>query len=213
MKTPSWLDLRAILENPVVYNGFQAFLGASAARGRIIREYIPAIRGARVLEVGCGPGTNIEYIHEGMEYVGCDLSERYVRYAQTKYAGRGRFIHAAVGELHHLNLPPFDFVLASALLHHLDDAQVNTLCREVNQLMTSEGSFIAIESCFSPEQTALERWIITSDRGHYIRYTEDFEKLLRHEFSDVRSARFCGSPFNPRSSCVLRARKAAAPQP
>ena len=207
MKLPAFLDIRAVLKAPAIYNAFQSMVGAYAARGEIIRKCIPLGERKRVLEVGCGPGTNLDVMPQGVSYVGCDLSASYVAYAQKKYAGRGIFIHAAVGELLELGQNDFDYVLASGLLHHLDDTQVNVLCREVSSVLRPGGRFIALEAIYCPEQSFLERHYMSLDRGEYIRHVEEYVALLQGTFPKIETSKYPGCFFTRHAGCIFLATK------
>jgi SAM-dependent methyltransferase len=41
-----------------------------------LATYIPSDRRLRVLEVGCGPGRNLDYLPDTIDYTGCDLSAK-----------------------------------------------------------------------------------------------------------------------------------------
>jgi SAM-dependent methyltransferase len=83
-----FLDPRKILEVPWVYNLFQRAVGTHKGRRLFIEQYITPFAGGRVLEVGCGPGTNLQWWPDDVEYVGCDLSEKYIAHAKQRYALR-----------------------------------------------------------------------------------------------------------------------------
>src|ERR1035438_6608844 len=87
---PLW-DPRKFLERPGVYNFFQRAVGADRPRRRFMAEHVAPLGSARVLEVGCGPGTNCAWLPKSIEYVGCDLSEAYIAYARHVYGDRYQF--------------------------------------------------------------------------------------------------------------------------
>src|SRR5262245_46296990 len=138
MSLPLW-DPRKLLELPRVYNFFQKAVGADNGRREFVEKYIAPLAPARILEVGCGPVTNCQWLPDGIDYVGCDLSPEYIEYAKRRFAGRAEFYAAPVGDLTRLGLKPFDAVIALAVLHHLNDAQVLTLCDEARALLVPGG--------------------------------------------------------------------------
>ena len=181
------LDPRKILEFPPVYNAFQKIVGGERNRRRFITECVtPLARGGRMLEIGCGPGTNIEYLPADVEYVGCDIQPNYIAYAQKQYGHRGKFYLTPVGKLSELPREPFDVITAVAVLHHLDDAQIATLCDEVLALLKPTGSFITIDPCFTNEQSRLERFITACDRGKFVRFPEQIHAILSQKFRQVQ---------------------------
>ena len=92
-----FFDPRRILETPFFYKLLQDIVGANSYRKQVIKQTVPVSKGLRILEVGCGPGNNIEYLPNGVEYVGCDISQKYIEQARRKYGNRGIFLNASVG--------------------------------------------------------------------------------------------------------------------
>ncbi|HEX8170959.1 MAG TPA: class I SAM-dependent methyltransferase [Thermoanaerobaculia bacterium] len=181
---PFW-DPRKILEIPRVYNFYQKAVGAERARRHFIQAKITPFAGKRVLEVGCGPGTNCGYWPANVEYVGCDVSERYITWAKKRYGDRGEFYAAGVGELRSLGLKPFDGILALNLLHHLSDDEVLRLCDEAITLLKADGVFITGDPCFNAGESRLAHFVTARDRGQFVRYPQQYEALLRQRFSEV----------------------------
>ena len=203
---PFW-DARKFLEYPPVYNLFQMAVGADKPRRRFIEEHIAPLGNARVLEVGCGPGTNCAWMPRRIEYVGCDLSETYIAYAKQRYGDRAEFFSAPVGQLAALNLRPFKAVIALAVLHHLNDAEVITLCDEIVPLLEAGGTFMTGDPCFASGQNRLERFVTSCDRGGYVRYPEQYQSLLANRFPvvDIEVKRSQGVLI-PNTGVLLKAR-------
>jgi SAM-dependent methyltransferase len=80
-------------------------------------------RGARVLEIGCGIGTDAEqFARHGAEYVGIDLSKESLHICQQRFKILdlpGYFIHCDVTDQDELSqLGKFDLVYSYGVLHH-----------------------------------------------------------------------------------------------
>ena len=73
-----------LLEQPWVYRTWQAPFASAKLRPFLTR--IDLSRARRVLDVGCGPGTNAAIFTES-EYVGIDINPEYIRTASAS-AGR-----------------------------------------------------------------------------------------------------------------------------
>jgi SAM-dependent methyltransferase len=210
---PFW-DPRKFLESSAVYNFFQKAVGAHKPRQRFFADHVAPLGKARVLDVGCGPGTNCSWMPPGIEYVGCDLSESYIAHARARYGSRGEFFAAPVGEVAKLGLKPFDAVIAVTILHHLSDAQVLTLCDEVRQLLVPGGVFITGDPCFAVGQSRLEHFITSCDRGRYMRYPEQYRALLLQRFPVVdEDVWHTEEMWLPNTGVVLTARYAPEGKP
>ena len=159
------LDPRRILGVPAVYNTFQKLTRTREYRRRFM-EGVPVGPGSRVLEVGCGPGTNFEFLapRPDVRYVGCDSDTIYIAHARQRFGDRAEFIAAPVGELRALGQRRFNTALAWGLLHHIRDADVRTLAAEIADLLEPGGSFCTFDPCFTERQPLVERLLTASER-------------------------------------------------
>src|SRR5262245_6399808 len=111
-----------LLERPRVYLAWQRPFVASKL-GPVWRHNDRAsIR--RVLDVGCGPGTNSAEF-AGLDYLGVDINPAYIAHARRTSGGT-----FAVADVQSESIPgrgTYDFVLVNSLLHHLDDESVSSL--------------------------------------------------------------------------------------
>lgn len=186
MSLPFW-DPRKLLELPAVYDFFQEAVGANRGRRLFFERHVAPLAPARILEVGCGPGTNCRWLPDGLDYVGCDLSPEYIDFARRQYGDRATFHAASVGEMAALGLAPFDAVIAVAVLHHLSDQQVLTMCDEAAELLKPGGVLITADPCFTREQSRLSTFVTSLDRGRFVRFPEQYQALLGRRFPAVRA--------------------------
>ena len=161
---------------PWIYRLWMApFAGAKLAP--VLRHNdLGAVR--RVLDVGCGPGTNAPYF-AGVDYLGIDLDEGYVEAARRRHgrdfiAADARTFAAAPGER-------FDFILLNSLLHHLDTADVVPMLRQLASQLTPDGH-VHILDLVLPASPGLARWLALSDRGDFPRPLEQWAEIFRDVF-------------------------------
>lgn len=168
-----------LLERPGVYLAWQRPFVASKL-GPVWRHNDRAsIR--RVLDVGCGPGTNSAEF-AGLDYLGVDLNPSYIEYARRKHGQR--FV---VADLRTDAVPgrgTYDFVLVNSLLHHLDDAAVSSLLADLRGYVSDDGHVHVIELDL-PERRGLPRLLALSDRGDYPRSVAGWRALLTEHFDEV----------------------------
>lgn len=168
-----------LLEHPAIYAAWQAPFVAQkfAPVERQIRH--DTIR--RVLDVGCGPGTNARRF-EGADYVGTDINEHYLAIARAKH--RGRFIQADLMTADLSELGKFDTILVNSFLHHLPDASVQRILAQLTGLLDRHGKVHILELVL-PEKRSLARLMARLDRGKYPRSLAAWEDLFTASFDPV----------------------------
>lgn len=111
--------------------------------------------GDRVLEVGCGLGTNAEWLaSRGFDVTATDLSAAAVRRAERRLKAkglRGKLYQADF--LQGLNEPPFDVVLDRATLHSFPEGdRRNRFAENMRALVKPGGSALLVEMRPDPSQ-------------------------------------------------------------
>ena len=169
--------LSFVMEHPAVYRLWQApFVRAKFAP--ILRHQdFSQVR--RVLDVGCGPGTNAGLFRD-VEYVGLDFNARYIEQARRRFPGQ--FIHA---DARTYSAPPesrFDFILVNSLLHHIDTDNVKRILKQLSQQLTPDGR-IHILDLVLPGPACLARYLAQADRGDYPRPIGEWTDLFAEAFA------------------------------
>jgi SAM-dependent methyltransferase len=112
--------LRGLLSRPSLYEALQWLLNADRRRREFVDTYVRPAKGERVLDVGCGPAELLRYM-PGVTYFGFDPNPAYIERAKRTFGNRGSFFAKHYEPSDVASLPPFDLVILSAVLHHLDD--------------------------------------------------------------------------------------------
>ena len=176
--------LSGVMELPWAYALWQApFLEAKFAP---IQKHNDLSSVRRVLDVGCGPGTNVKFFSH-TDYVGLDINPAYIQRARRKY--QRTFVEADVCTY---SPPPdrlYDFVLLNSLLHHLDDSTTNRILRTLRDVIVEHGC-IHILDLILPENRGLARSLAENDRGDYPRSLEAWNDLLSRHFEPVVQEQF-----------------------
>jgi SAM-dependent methyltransferase len=176
-------DLRKILAIPAVYSAFTRFVGG---RDVFAKDYVRAKDGDRILDIGCGPGTMLGLLPEGVDYLGADMSEDYIESARAAYGPRGRFICQRVDKNAFEGQAGFDIVIASGLLHHLDDDQAADLIDIAHHVLKPGGRLVTLDGCYTPDQSALRRYLVSRDRGEHVRQSSAYVELAQRRFPEVK---------------------------
>jgi ubiquinone/menaquinone biosynthesis C-methylase UbiE len=111
-------------------------------------EYEP---GDRVLDVGCGPGSNWPQwmqLETPDRLVGVDLSQGMIDEARRRHPS-GSF---EVARIHDLPFPDgsFDVVIASAVLHHIPDEHLEAAFAELHRVLDEHGRIVGREPNAKP---------------------------------------------------------------
>jgi SAM-dependent methyltransferase len=200
--------LYRLLEVPLLYESIQRLLGADAARKRFVTRFLRPASGAKILDIGCGPGPLLEYLPADVAYTGYDLNASYIEAARQRYGARAQFYHARVGEEPaELEASSFDLVIAKGILHHLDDDEARQLLGAAFRYLRPGGFFVSLDGVRHVGQSALARLILSLDRGSAIRDPAGYERLVREHTSAVEGSLITDWLAVPYSTYIMRAEK------
>jgi SAM-dependent methyltransferase len=168
----SWLN------DPRAYRVWQGPFARAKLAPVVRHNDLAAAR--RVLDVGCGPGTNAPQF-AGADYLGLDLSPAYVDYARRRYGRR-----FAVVDVCRDPLPAgsFDFVLVNSLLHHLPTPDVRALLAGLSDRLAT-GGHVHVLDLVLPDRAGPARLLARWDRGDHPRPLEEWRTLLSAPFEPV----------------------------
>ena len=171
--------LTDILDFPSVYRLWQAPF--ASAKLRPLQHDNDLCNARRVLDVGCGPGTNSP-VFSHTDYLGLDLNERYIEQAQRRYQGRFevadvRSYQAPAGE-------SYDFILLNSFLHHIDDQNTSKILANMDSLLSDDGHVHILELVL-PERASVSRWLARHDRGKFPRSLERWKQIFSDQFDTV----------------------------
>lgn len=168
-----------LLERPLSYRLWQAPFAESKFSPVLRHNDLRRVR--RVLDVGCGPGTNTQHF-AGAEYLGIDLNPAYVDYARRLHGRPFEVADATTFEVPEGER--FDFVLVNSFLHHIGDEDVRRLLANLSGALTEDGSIHVMELVLPPEISA-GRALARLDRGDHARPLGDWRALLGESFTEM----------------------------
>lgn len=168
-----------------MYKFFQSLLGASKARKIYVQKYVRPKDGDSVLDIGCGPADILEYL-PNVIYVGFDMNQKYISTAIKRFGNRGKFICNKIQKERIKELSAFDIILANGVLHHLNNEKTQELFELARAVMKPNGRLITIDPCYVNGQSQLARYLISSDRGKYIKTKAKYIEFATLKFTNVR---------------------------
>jgi len=168
-----------LMENTVAYRLWQT----PFAEKKLVPLYAhtdPA-RARRVLDVGCGPGTNTAHFASA-DYLGIDINPAYIESARQRH-GR-EFIVADVTKYNVVPEQRFDLILANSLFHHIDSASTRRILAHLATLLSDDG-YVHIFDLVLPARASISRFLARADRGEYPRPLDEWHELFTSAFEPV----------------------------
>jgi SAM-dependent methyltransferase len=135
----------------------------------------------RVLDVGCGPGTNTAHF-AAADYLGIDINPAYVESARRRH-GR-EFLVADVTKYNVVPEQRFDLILANSLFHHIDGASTRRILAHLATLLSDDGN-VHIFDLVLPARASISRFLARADRGEYPRPLDEWHDLFTSAFEPV----------------------------
>lgn len=168
-----------LMEHPRVYAAWQAPF--ASRKFAPIERWLCDHQVRRVLDVGCGTGTNAARF-AGTDYVGLDVNERYLQAARARFPGQFVAVDLTSADLS--SLGTFDMILVNSFLHHVADADAERILEQLSVLLAPEGT-IHILDLVLPDRKSLAWMMARLDRGRYARPLERWCALFGAAFEPL----------------------------
>jgi SAM-dependent methyltransferase len=177
--------LTKVLAIPTAYRVFARLITGNGLSVHVT-EHVRPRPGDRILDIGCGPGDVLKHLPD-VSYLGLDSSAKYIQAAQDRYGKRGRFIQADIRNASVDEPGSYDLVLATGVLHHLDDEVALALFRLARLALRPYGRLVTIDGCFEKSQPAVATLLLRLDRGKFVRTLEGYMALASQVFPQIKS--------------------------
>jgi len=180
--------MATLLNHPTLYAGFHSLV--SGVKTVHLRQQLATLNNhahIRVLDMGCGPGTNAALFldRERYTYLGIDIDPACIQRASQKWPLTFQCSDIASWTDPH---DRYDVILLNSVIHHLPPAAAAQVFERVYSLLATDGVCFVLDMV-RPEKRDLrglvQRGLIRLDRGSHCRSKE----TLRHELSAALSVR------------------------
>lgn len=168
-----------LLEQTAVYSLWQAPFAMAKLAPLLASGDIGRAR--RVLDVGCGPGTNTSLFGHA-EYLGIEMNPDYVAHARRKH--NRRFVAADAVKYDATPDAPFDFILVNSFLHHMDTPSTDKILAKLQSWLSSGGHMHLLE-LVSPGDRSVAQHLANWDRGKYPRPLAEWRALFEQHLEVV----------------------------
>jgi SAM-dependent methyltransferase len=178
--------MRTTLAIPKIYNLFSKIVGSNA-RTIYVGKYIRPKEGERILDIGCGTADILSYL-PSVEYLGLDMNQAYIDYAKKRFGNKGTFLTKKANKvvIDELSSYDFDKVLATGVLHHLNDDEAIQLFELARSALKRGGQLITLDGCYRKGQSRIARFLLSKDRGKYVRNKDEYLGLACRLFDRIR---------------------------
>ncbi len=145
-------------------------------------------RGNRVLDFGCGIGSNSKLFHHD-DYIGVEVDKSRVISSRLKYP-KNRFEKIPIISNEKDKIPfednYFDIVFISLCLHHIESNTCKLLFKEFRRVLKGSGLIIGIEPCILPNKYFSNILMNIIDAGDYILPIEEYKTIYSSEAFQVK---------------------------
>ena len=139
-------EIRSILSIPTMYNLFSKLVAGDAFY-EYVEKYVRPKESDKILDIGCGTGNILEYLPR-VKYVGFDISQDYIDNAIKRFGNCGTFLCKKVSREAIQDRETFDIVLATAVLHHLNDDEALQLFELAQSVLKPSGRLVTFDNCY-----------------------------------------------------------------
>lgn len=168
-----------VMENTLAYRAWQAPFAEQKLAPLFAHNDMTKVR--RVLDVGCGPGTNTPHFANA-DYLGIDFNPAYIESARRRH--KREFVVADVTKYEVAREERFDLILANSLFHHIDTASTRRILAHLATLLSDDGHVHVLDLVL-PERPSVSRFLARADRGEHPRPLEEWRTLFTGAFEPV----------------------------
>ena len=183
--------VHSIISAPWIYNMVQLIAGARMYRNTMVRDYIKPFDGCKILDIGCGTGEYVNHFYDyckSFEYYGFDGEGVYIEYGKELFKDKPNvhLYHKILTEEGVKEFNNFDIVIATGVMHHLDDPIVISMLRLAKLALKPGGRLITYDPGKFDDMNFFEKFFVRYDRGRSIRFEKEYAALISQVFTSFK---------------------------
>ena len=97
----------------------------------------------------------------------------------------------------------FDLILAHGFFHHIDDKLLDKYLKYFQSYFPQNGYLLSIDPCYVRNQNFISKFLVSEDRGNYVRTEKEYSNLLKMHFKEVKSIIRDDLLVVPYHSCII----------
>ncbi len=178
------MRLANIFDNPKLYQSFQNGVVKSGTL-ELIRDQVLKPNGVKnVLDFGCGNGYHSTYFPQA-QYLGIEPLEECVRQARKMFnALNVKFLVGNQLTLKSIPDSSFEQIIAIGVIHHIDNEIFADFLKEAHRILKPGGRLATFDPVLHDKQSFLSKWVVSKDRGTWVRSTENYLAPFKKVFSN-----------------------------
>ena len=177
--------MKSLLDRPELFDAYQAAVGANHAKQEFVSGWVRPKSGERVLDIGCGTGAVVPFLPADVRVTGIDIHQPYIEAARARCGSRATFKVGDAADPSTTLAQDFDVAYAFGVFHHLSDNAAQRLVAGAMKHLRPGGRFLSIDPTLVEGQGWLSRFIVTSDRGEFIRTPDELVALFPEHRAEV----------------------------
>ncbi|MDD3319908.1 MAG: class I SAM-dependent methyltransferase [Paludibacter sp.] len=185
MKNKSF-KIRNILSLAWIYQLYQDLVGATNYDKLLSSDYIKYKSGQKILDIGCGPSDILNCLPASVDYVGIDLSQKYIDKAKIDFPNQTFYCSDFSNDLNEIASESFDLVISVGVLHHLTDDLALQLHEYAFRKLKPNGRLITLDGVYTKSQSKLELFFLRNDRGKFVRTEREYLKFPPVYFKNTK---------------------------